>query len=50
MAGRDLIAPRTVAKFEPINNVNFQSGNTIRFEADRQGQNTVGIVIEVDKR
>lgn len=39
-----------LAKFEPINNVNFQSGNTIRFEADRQGQNTVGMVIEIDKR
>jgi hypothetical protein len=39
-----------LAKFQPINKVNFQAGNTIQFEANRNGQNTVGMVIEIDKR
>lgn len=40
----------TLAKYQPIRNVQYESGNTITFSADRQGQNTVGMVIEIDKR
>jgi C1A family cysteine protease len=33
-----------------ITNVNFQAGKTIAFEANRQGKNAVGMVLEIDKR
>ena len=39
-----------IAKFKPIQDIQFQAGNTIAFEADRGGNNAVGMIIEVDKR
>ncbi len=39
-----------MSKVKPIPGVRFQAGNTITFEADRRGQDAVGMIIEVDKR